>query len=147
MKKERDTATAWIETAKRQYKDGRINQAYRTTVASLREYLSMAEEYEKAGETRSAESNYRMAQKVMNALEGEIAQRRNKLRKNRLEKTMMVAPIIAIAGILGGIFFLSSNITGNAIADMTTKTTSFLGAGLLIVGLVAGFFWLKGRRK
>jgi hypothetical protein len=29
---------------------------------------------------------------------------------------------------------------------MTTKTTSFLGASLLIVGLVAGFFWLKGRK-
>jgi hypothetical protein len=54
--------------------------------------------------------------------------------------------IASIVGILGGIFFLSSNITGNAIADMTTKTTSFLGAGLLIVGLVAGFFWLKGRK-
>jgi len=30
---------------------------------------------------------------------------------------------------------------------MTTKTTSFLGAGLLIVGLVAGFFWVKSRKK
>ena len=33
-----------------------------------------------------------------------------------------------------------------AIADATTKTTSFLGAGLVIVGLVAGFFWLKNRK-
>ena len=55
--------------------------------------------------------------------------------------------LIAIAGVLGGIFFLSTNITGNAIADLTTKTTSFLGAGLLIVGLVAGFFWVKGRKS
>jgi len=43
--------------------------------------------------------------------------------------------------------FLSSNITGNAIAGMTIKTTSFLGAGLLIIGLVAGFFWLKSKKK
>lgn len=54
--------------------------------------------------------------------------------------------VIAIAGLGAGIFFLSSNITGNAIAEMTTKTTSFLGAGLVIVGLVAGFFWLKSRK-
>lgn len=53
----------------------------------------------------------------------------------------------AILGVAGGIFFLSSNITGNAIADLTTKTTSFLGAGLLIVGLVAGFFWLKNKKN
>jgi hypothetical protein len=68
----------------------------------------------------------------------------SRAREGKLEKATATA---AIAGILGGIFFLSTNITGNAIADMTTKTTSFLGAGLLIVGLVAGFFWLKGRRK
>jgi hypothetical protein len=61
-----------------------------------------------------------------------------------LEGTLAIASIV---GILAGIFFLSSNITGNAIADMTTKTTSFLGAGLLIVGLVAGAFALKNKVK
>ena len=55
--------------------------------------------------------------------------------------------ILTIAGLGAGIFFLSSNITGNAIADMITKTISFLGAGLVIVGLVAGFFWIKSRNK
>ncbi|GEM_PF-3254890 len=54
--------------------------------------------------------------------------------------------IIAIAGLGGSIFFLSNNITGNAIANLTTKTTSFLGAGLLIVGLVAGFFWINKKK-
>jgi hypothetical protein len=67
--------------------------------------------------------------------------------KSTPDITSRLSSFIAIAGVLGGIFFLSTNITGNAIADMTTKTTSFLGAGLLIVGLVAGFFWLKGRKK
>lgn len=61
-----------------------------------------------------------------------------------LEKIAVTA---SITGILGGLFFLSTNITGNAIADLTTKTTSFLGAGLLIVGLVAGFFWLRNRKR
>lgn len=46
-----------------------------------------------------------------------------------------------------GIFFLQLNITGNAIADMTTKTTSFLGVGLILVGLVAGFFWIKSKKR
>lgn len=52
-----------------------------------------------------------------------------------------------ILSITFGLFFLSSNITGNAIADLSNKTTSFLGAGLLIVGLVAGFFLMKARKK
>jgi hypothetical protein len=58
-----------------------------------------------------------------------------------------ISSVITIAGLGAGIFFLSSNITGNAIADLSTKKTSFLGAGLLVVGLVAGFFWVKSRKK
>jgi hypothetical protein len=57
-----------------------------------------------------------------------------------------LAGVLSAISIFGGIFFLSTNVTGNAIADLTTKTTSFLGAGLLIVGLVAGFFWVKNRK-
>jgi hypothetical protein len=55
--------------------------------------------------------------------------------------------IIAIAGLGAGIFFLSSNITGNAIAELSTNTTSWVGGVLLAVGLVAGFFWIKSRKK
>lgn len=61
----------------------------------------------------------------------------------KLEKTVET---VAIIGLFGGIFFLSSNITGNAIANMTNSSSNILGAGLLIVGLVAGFFWMKSRR-
>lgn len=56
-----------------------------------------------------------------------------------------IAGALAIMGVLGGIFFLSPNLTGNAIADLTNKTTSFVGAGLLIVGLVGAFFYFKNR--
>jgi hypothetical protein len=69
------------------------------------------------------------------------------LKKAIEERRRGISSVITIAGLGAGIFFLSTNITGNAIADLTTKTTSFFGAGLVIVGLVAGFFWLKSRRK
>ncbi|MBM3247798.1 hypothetical protein FJZ17_04655 [Candidatus Pacearchaeota archaeon] len=58
-----------------------------------------------------------------------------------------VVATTSIIGLASGIFFLGSNITGNVIADLTTKTTSFLGAGLLVVGLVAGFFWMKDNKR
>jgi hypothetical protein len=77
-------------------------------------------------------------------LEASEWNRRNRLWKN-LEQAVSSATVVM--AILGSIFFLSSNITGKAIADMTTKTTSFVGAGLLIIGLVAGFFWLRSRKK
>jgi len=59
----------------------------------------------------------------------------------------MVAVFVSFFGILSGLFLLSSNITGNVIATLTTKTTSLLGVGLLIIGLIAGFFYLKTKRK
>jgi len=46
-----------------------------------------------------------------------------------------------------GIFFLQLNITGNAIADLSTNTTSWVGSVLLVVGLFAGFFWIKNKKK
>lgn len=68
-------------------------------------------------------------------------------RKIRKDLEGRVEAMIGIPAIALSLFFLSSNITGNAIANIATKTTSFLGAGLLIVGLVAGFFWLRARKS
>ncbi len=58
------------------------------------------------------------------------------------------ASLVILAGIsiLGAIFFLSSNITGNAIGNLSTNTTSFLSIGLLVISLIAGFFWLRNRK-
>ena len=105
-----------------------------------RDYSRAISAYEKALTAATAIQSTGLA----NILQAKIDELQN-AQKGKLENS--VASSLAIAGILGGIFFLSSNITGNAIADLTTKTTSFLGAGLLIVGLVAGFFWVKSRKK
>jgi len=51
----------------------------------------------------------------------------------------------SIVRILGGIFFLSTNITGNAIANVSQSSGNILGVVLLVVGLVAGFFWVTGK--
>lgn len=63
----------------------------------------------------------------------------------RLEKLTKV--VISIAGIIAGLFFLSINITGNVIGNLTNSASNFIGLGFLIIGLIAGFSWLKIRRK
>ena len=75
----------------------------------------------------------------------ELKERMNKkgYGPKRYHGTALIA--VSIAGILAGIFFLSSNITGNAVANMTNSTSSFVGAGLLIIGLIAGAFALKSK--
>ena len=51
----------------------------------------------------------------------------------------------AMIGLISGLFFLSSNITGNAIGSQAIS--NWIGAVLLVVGLVAGFFWMRTRKK
>jgi len=58
-----------------------------------------------------------------------------------------VAGLITTIGLLSSIVFFSINLTGNAISNLTTKTNSFLGVCLFVVGLVAGFFWLYYKKK
>ena len=63
------------------------------------------------------------------------------LKSSKLETK--VASIIGISGIALALVFLSPNLTGNAIANLTTKTSSLIGAGLFIMGIVGSYFWFK----
>lgn len=65
--------------------------------------------------------------------------------KLEAEKKRRGYAVVSIAGVLGSLFFLSSNVTGNAISNLTNVTSSFIGAGLLIIGIVAGAFALKSK--
>jgi len=58
-----------------------------------------------------------------------------------LEKKL--TSIIGISALTLSLIFLSPNLTGNAIANLTTKTSSIIGASLFIVGLVGSYFWFK----
>jgi len=51
--------------------------------------------------------------------------------------------VIATLGLLGTIIFLSSNITGYTIAGLNNTSSNWIGAILLIVSLVAGYFWVR----
>ena len=51
--------------------------------------------------------------------------------------------IIAILCLLLGLFFLSPNLTGNVIANLTTKTSNIVGVGLFILGIVGSYFYFK----
>ena len=82
------------------------------------------------------------AEKPVGEYAGEIIVEENQ-RKKKLEDLLSV--MIGIGGLGIGIFFLSNNITGNVIGNMTNSTSNIIGVGLLVIGLVAGFFWVKRR--
>lgn len=57
-----------------------------------------------------------------------------------------VGAFIGISGILASIFFLSSNITGNVIGNMTHLTSNLIGGILFVIGVAGTFFYFKKRR-
>lgn len=54
--------------------------------------------------------------------------------------------LVSIVGIASSLFFLSPSLTGNAVADLSVNSSSFLGVGLLVVGLIAGVWWGRKRK-
>lgn len=64
----------------------------------------------------------------------------------RILKSESAKVSLFLLGIFGGLFFLSSNMTGNVIGNVSQGFGNILGAGFLVVGLVAGFYLIKKRK-
>ena len=63
--------------------------------------------------------------------------------KMKRDKRRGIGGVFAILGIATSIFFLSTNITGNVVGNLTQNSTNVVGALLLVIGLIAGYFWMK----
>ena len=73
----------------------------------------------------------------------DLWQKEHKLKpRRRLEN---LAATTGIIGLMGGLFFLTSKITGNVIG-LKQSTEGVLGVVLLVVGLVGSFFWFKNKK-
>ncbi|MDO8517496.1 MAG: hypothetical protein Q7S33_05220 [Nanoarchaeota archaeon] len=70
---------------------------------------------------------------------------RKKLGMHQKSDNTGLVGITSILGIVAGIFFLSANITGNVISDLTQTSSNVLGAALFIAGIAVAFFYFKTR--
>jgi len=64
----------------------------------------------------------------------------NKHLRGGLEKSLAV---LSIGSVLAGIFFLSPNLTGNVIGNLTKGSTNILGGILFVLGITGMFFTLR----
>jgi hypothetical protein len=69
--------------------------------------------------------------------------RKHELKKKKKNLEQRFPLIILLLSFGAGLIFLSPNLTGNAIANLTTKTSSIIGVGLFIVGIVGSYFWFR----
>ncbi|MBA3063998.1 MAG: hypothetical protein KKG94_01965 [Nanoarchaeota archaeon] len=56
-----------------------------------------------------------------------------------------VAAAIALAGVVSGLIFLSPNLTGNVIGNLSNSSSNIIGGVLFLIGLVGAFFSIRGR--
>lgn len=61
-----------------------------------------------------------------------------RIKPGELEKDLTF--FLAIGGLFGGIFFLSSNMTGNVIGNLNPDSYNWVGGILFILGLIGTFF-------
>ncbi len=75
------------------------------------------------------------------------AHRYDWMNPNNVNQAGVFLKAAAIVGISIGLIFLSPNITGNVVSDIPLKTTSSVGIGLMFIGLIASFFWIRMKKK
>jgi len=92
---------------------------------------------------RELETNKKLTSHQRYELEQLIFETRKEAKMRTSKTASVAASILAIAG---GIFLLSPSLTGNVIG-ISNSTSNFLGAGLILIGLVAGFFWMKNKKQ
>ena len=51
--------------------------------------------------------------------------------------------VLTLGGVILGLGLFSSNLTGNAIADLTIKTSNMIGAGIFVLGIVGSYFYFR----
>jgi hypothetical protein len=57
-----------------------------------------------------------------------------------------VLPTSMFLVLLSGLFFLSTNFTGNVIANLNQTSSNFIGAGLFLAGIVGALAYSKKRK-
>ena len=75
-------------------------------------------------------------------LEKKLESQNKRIERKRLAK--MAIPIISV---IGGFFFLSPNITGNAVGSAAKSDSNIMGILLFVIGIVAGYFYLKRDKR
>jgi hypothetical protein len=73
-------------------------------------------------------------------LSGELKTPRVHYNSHRRNKA---AAVISIISFIGGLFFLSSNITGNTISSLNSSASNIIGVILILIGLIGAFFWFN----
>lgn len=73
-------------------------------------------------------------------------QKRQKIDAPVIKRLEGRLPVVISLISMAGLFFLSSNITGNVVSNLQSETVSFMEVSLLLIGLISGLFWFRNQK-
>lgn len=101
--------------------------------------------YERVAKLHENSGRHSLAQKIRD--NAEIVRKGNRL-SGQSHSNSFVASVISV-GLLGGLFFLYSGISGKVIAGIENNTSNIVGVVLVLIAIGLGVFYIlrKKRRK
>jgi tetratricopeptide (TPR) repeat protein len=113
-------------------------------------FLKAAELFEKSGKLDYARHGFEGALKYAPNKDYEAKAKQGladiqKSKEGGLEKQLL--SIMSIATLLASLFFVSSDLTGFAISNISQDTSLWIGFCFFVCGLVFAFLFLKNKRK
>jgi hypothetical protein len=120
---------------------------YKTGLKKSGNYSELAKAYEEAAEDAELKGHLDWAERYRANAEKTRAliKKRGITGNTNLESRAAVAA--SIIGVFAGIFFFSSSITGNVIGSQSTRSTTIIGSILIVLGIIAGYFWIKNKKE
>lgn len=132
------------EAARHYVKAGQLDKAIQLYEKYGSRCEEVARESAELGKSEMAESQYgeatkayRNAGRLKRVLGGEFKP------MSKPSKLEMVGVITAIIGVVGGLFFLSYNLTGNVIGSLNQNSSNWIGGVLFLIGLVGAFVYFR----
>ena len=122
-----------------------MNSWYKKTFDRYRQAADM---WTKAGNSKKANEMYKGAikfapsEKVREKLDEKI--RSLYTGRKSLERSLFAA--VSIITLVASLFFISFNLTGNSVGNLSGNVLSLIGLGLFVLGIVA-FIFFKTRKK
>ena len=133
------SAFDYAHAAKLRTETGEIGKA-------IRDYEKAASFYNKIANEFSQDTHGREKFTVDAAKYQKCAERLKKLSKGEWHGLEgRITAVVSAISLLGGLFFLSSNLTGNVIGNMTNLTSNWIGGILFAIGLIGAFFYFKNK--
>jgi len=113
--------------------------------------VNAGEDYARAGSVSKAYDAYSFAKEIYqhgknrDEAEEKIHSVKRGIGKNLGDFVRRLSPVTSMLFLFGALMFVSFNITGNAIADLSSNNMRIIGVILFVLGLILAIIYLKSR--